>query len=383
MQSVFDYTKAVADQHPLQKELAVMLSQKAIPTRKVERWKYTDLSRIFKGDEGREPLVLTKPEGSLFTSQAQPGLEEIDFSMLSHTKQSDYLAWLKDKTDGAMMAQTALALGSIQLVRITQSLQKPIQWVCEQNAHQVVIFEVEENVQASILQDLVGAALLNQLIFIKLKKDARFQWYQREHAKSGQRYFGHFVVDQAENSVLESYAVQTGRGICRVDWHPFLRSDYAECHLKGIYWLTDKGHVDNQVRVEHLASHTQSTQVYKGLVDDYAQVVFNGKAVVHPHIAAIEAHQQNKNLLLSKFAEVDTKPDLEIYSDDVKCSHGATVGQLDANAIFYLRSRGLEAMTAQAILQYAFIEELLEQFGEGSLRKWYQAVLPCQLSDLL
>jgi len=133
--------------------------------------------------------------------------------------------------------------------------------------------------------------------------------------------------------------------------------------------------------VDHLAPHTLSREVYRCILDEKSRGVFNGKVVVHKDAQKIEAHQASNNLLLSEHAEIDTKPELEIYADDVKCSHGATVGQLDRNAMFYLLSRGIDRETARGLLVFAFADEVVAKVAESGIRRAMEKRIVGRLPD--
>jgi Fe-S cluster assembly protein SufD len=154
-----------------------------------------------------------------------------------------------------------------------------------------------------------------------------------------------------------------------------LDGEGSECNLNGLYLLDGKQHVDNHTEIEHCRPHTRSHELYKGILSGSARGVFNGKIFVHKDAQKTDARQTNKNLLLSENAVVNTKPQLEIYADDVKCSHGSTVGQLDRDALFYLRSRGIGMRDAQSLLSYAFASEVVGRINIAPLR--------AQLNDYL
>ena len=140
-------------------------------------------------------------------------------------------------------------------------------------------------------------------------------------------------------------------------------------------------HMDHHTCIDHAKPRGVSREFYKGVLNGAARAVFNGKVIVHPDAQKTDAHQANRNLLLSEDAEVDTKPQLEIYADDVKCSHGATVGQLDENQIFYLRSRGVDEPAARSLLTYAFAEEIINRAGVAPLRARLTELLINRLPD--
>jgi Fe-S cluster assembly protein SufD len=142
----------------------------------------------------------------------------------------------------------------------------------------------------------------------------------------------------------------------------------ATCALNGLYSVSGRQHVDNHTVIEHAAPRSTSRELYKGVLDGRARAVFNGRVLVHPDAQQTDAQQTNNNLLLSDDAEVDTKPELEIYADDVKCAHGATVGQLDPNQLYYLRTRAVDDATARDLLTFAFANDVLRRFKLAPLR---------------
>ncbi len=165
-----------------------------------------------------------------------------------------------------------------------------------------------------------------------------------------------------------SHAVTLAGALVRNDVHVALDGEGSECVLNGIYLLDGDQHVDNHTEIEHRRPRATSFELYKGILSGNSHGVFNGKIVVHKDAQKTDARQTNKNLLLSEHAAVNTKPQLEIYADDVKCSHGSTIGQLDPDALFYLRSRGLDAHEAQSLLSYAFASDVVGRIRVPSLR---------------
>ena len=166
-----------------------------------------------------------------------------------------------------------------------------------------------------------------------------------------------------------SHNLSLGARMVRNDLHSRLAGKGAGIDMFGLFLAGDRQHVDNHTQVEHIATHTRSTQDYKCVLHGRGRAVFNGKAHIHQGAQGSEATQVNDNLLLSERAEIDTKPELEIYNDDVKCSHGATVGQLDKQALFYLRSRGIDEETARVLLTFAFAEAVLQRVGPNPVRE--------------
>ncbi len=171
------------------------------------------------------------------------------------------------------------------------------------------------------------------------------------------------------DAVLESFTLHRGARLARQDTVACLEGEGAQCRLNGAYLLRGEQHCDNTTRIEHRVPHTACSEVFKGVVDDRARGVFQGTIVVHRDAQGTDGHQSSRALLLSDQATVDTKPELEIYADDVKCSHGATIGELDSEAMFYLRSRGLDEASARRLLIGAFIEDALAEISDEAVRQ--------------
>ena len=174
--------------------------------------------------------------------------------------------------------------------------------------------------------------------------------------------------------------LDTGAELVRNELNVQLTHPGAATDVRGIYLTDHTRHVDNHTHIDHAARDTASREDYRGILRGRSRAVFNGKVMVRPGADGTDAAQSNANLLLSDHAEVDTKPELEIYADDVKCSHGATVGQFDADALFYLRARGIDAATATQLLSYAFCRELLDATGP-QLRRLAEARIASQIPD--
>jgi Fe-S cluster assembly protein SufD len=171
-----------------------------------------------------------------------------------------------------------------------------------------------------------------------------------------------------------------GASLARNEVRSHLGAPGADVTLNGLYLASGKQHLDNHTVIEHAVSNCTSRELYKGILDDRARGVFSGRVWVHPDAQRTDASQSNKNLLLSDDAVVDTQPQLAIYADDVKCSHGATVGQLDEDAVFYLCSRGIDRTTARGLLTYAFASEMVSLLQPPSLRETVRRVLAQRLS---
>lgn len=190
---------------------------------------------------------------------------------------------------------------------------------------------------------------------------------QREGASAF--HMGTLAAHLSRASHLTANTVTLSGALVRNDVRVLLDGEGAECVLNGLYIGADREHIDNFTEIEHVRPRATSSELYKGILDGAAHGVFNGKIVVHKDAQKSDARQTNRNLLLSADAVVNTKPQLEIYADDVKCSHGSTIGQLDADALFYMRSRGLDPGEARSLLSFAFASDVVGRLKIGALRE--------------
>ncbi len=174
---------------------------------------------------------------------------------------------------------------------------------------------------------------------------------------------------QDRDSNFSSHSLSWGGGIVRNDVNALLDGEGCEATLNGLYMVEGSQVVDNHMRVEHAKPHCDSHELYKGILEGRSRAVFSGRIYVHPGAQKTDAKQTNRNLLLSKEALCNSNPQLEIFADDVKCTHGSTVGQLDDNAVFYLRSRGIGEEAARSLLTYAFAADIVERVKVGPVRR--------------
>ena len=175
-------------------------------------------------------------------------------------------------------------------------------------------------------------------------------------------------VQQGRDSIYRQHQISLASKLKRNDLTVSLQGEHASTDVRGSFYGRHKQNIDNHTCMEHIAAHCSSNEVFRGLVDNEANAVFNGRIHIHPDAQKTLAELSNKNLLLSDLATINTKPELEIYADDVRCSHGATVGQIDSEALFYLQSRGISRVEAKRLLSMAFIAEIVNQLTESSVR---------------
>ena len=215
----------------------------------------------------------------------------------------------------------------------------------------------------------------NQVLEVIVEKDAMVSYYkiQNDAAHSSHVCTTHFR--QTGKSYIHAVTISLTGGIVRNNLSIALEAEHAEAHLYGLYFLTGDTHVDNHTVVDHVKPNCMSNELYKGIIGDNATAVFNGKIFVQPQAQKTNAYQSNKNILLSEGANVNTKPQLEIFADDVKCSHGCTVGRLDEEGMFYLRSRGITEDTARSLLVHAFAIDILEHIKPVALRNYVDKLI--------
>ncbi len=204
--------------------------------------------------------------------------------------------------------------------------------------------------------------------------------YQKIQAETGSGiHVGNTHIAQDRQSQVACTTVSCHGAMIRNNLNIAVNGEHCETHMYGLYMLNGKTHVDNHTTVDHRVANCYSNELYKGIIDDKATGVFNGKIYVRQDAQKTNAFQSNKNLLLSDDASMNTKPQLEIWADDVKCSHGATTGQLDEEQMFYLRARGLDPAHARGLLLYAFAHETLEHVSSSALRSYLEEVIANRL----
>lgn len=220
-----------------------------------------------------------------------------------------------------------------------------------------------------------GAFWRNAVTEIVAEPNARVDHFRAQLDSLDAYHTGVVQASQERDSYVSSFSLSFGAALARNDIGTRLVGSGCECSLDGLFAVRGSQHVDHHTAIDHAMPHCNSHQLYKGVLDDRARGVFNGKIFVRRDAQKTDAVQSNKNLLLSDEAEVNTKPQLEIDANDVRCTHGATIGQLDATAAFYLRSRGISAAHARNILTYAFAADALERIRVASLKEHFESLL--------
>jgi Fe-S cluster assembly protein SufD len=219
----------------------------------------------------------------------------------------------------------------------------------------------------------------NAISELVIAENATIEHYKLVQESAKAYHVGGIHVRQHANSRFISHNITVDGALVRNDIDVLFEAEGGECVLNGLYLASNRQHIDNHTRLDHAQPNCNSREFYKGVLDGRARAVFNGRIIVRQDAQHTDAQQENKNLLLSRDAEVDTKPQLEIYADDVKCAHGATVGQLDDDALYYLRSRGIDVATARHLLTYAFAKDVLNRIALEAIRGYVEKMLSARL----
>ncbi len=278
--------------------------------------------------------------------------------------------------DGAYVhvAKGAAVEQPIHLLFISTSGESPAM------THPRNLVVVEDEGQATIIEDYVSwgdenPAFSNAVTEVIAGGNANVQhiMLEREHLKSYN--FSTLRIEQARSANVASHSLLLGGALVRNNVHPVLHGEGGECLINGLFIGSGRQHLDNYMLVEHASPHCASRQFYNGILDEHAHGVFHGRIIVHKDAQKTDAKQTNRNLLLADDAQIDTKPQLEIYADDVKCTHGATIGQIEETALFYLRSRGIDEREARRLLLEAFAGECIERMKPGAARDYTESIV--------
>ena len=247
----------------------------------------------------------------------------------------------------------------------------------------------EEGSQAAVIEDYVsfgagdnGEALSNTATELVAHDNAIVSHYLIEREDTRAFNVSTLRIQQGRNANVASHSLLLGGAIVRNNVHPVLAGEGGECLINGLFIGSGRQHLDNYMYVEHAKPHCSSRQFYNGILDGHAHGVFHGRIIVHKDAQKTDAKQTNRNLLLSDDAQIDTKPQLEIYADDVKCTHGATIGQIEEDALFYLRSRGIDEGSARKLLLLAFAGECLGRMKEEGPRAFAENLISDSLAEL-
>ncbi|HSE62815.1 MAG TPA: Fe-S cluster assembly protein SufD [Thermoanaerobaculia bacterium] len=375
------------------------LTEIGFPTMRQEEWKYTNVAPILKTafvsapepgprrvEEPREGTQLVFVNGRHapdLSSTPRDGVQVGSLRQLLATEPElarPHLA--KIARDGnAFAAANAAFLEDGAFVRIPKgaAVPEPIHLVFLSEpvfgptmSHIRNLIVSEPGSQASVVETYIGTAgelyFTNAVTEVALGDGAILDHYKLERESTSAYHVATMEVLQDRDSRLTSHSMTFGGALVRNDLNVRLAAEGADCTLNGLFVGSGNQHLDNHTLIDHAKPHGTSRELYKGIMDGKSRGVFHGKIIVRPDAQKTDAMQTNKNLLLSKEALVNSTPALEIFADDVKCRHGSTIGQLDAGALFYLRSRGIGEREARDLLVYAFASDVSSRIRIAPLR---------------
>ena len=317
---------------------------------------------------------LTRYENGVVAGSLKAAIQECPELVDAHLNQ---LA-AEDKDDLTASNETQYTDGIFIYVPDNVKVPQPFQIVSLVNSREDLlvqtrnIIHVGRNAELSLIQcddsSKYGKTFLNIFTGIFLEENARLHYYKTENKEAESLLFHHINVYQKSYSFFLSNAITFNAGYVCNNIRVNLNEPFAEAQLYGLYLVDKTQNCDNRIKVLHNCPDCKSFQLYKGIMDDDAEASFHGHVVVQPDAQRTNAFQTNRNILLTDKAKINTQPFLEIYADDVQCSHGATVGQLDDEALYYLRTRGIGERSARKLLMFAFANEICQHVDIQALK---------------
>jgi Fe-S cluster assembly protein SufD len=392
----------------LRKERASALVDMPLPTRKTENWKYSskylklaDDMAISLPAEGKTGNSLAVPgykvvfiNGVMIPEASEypdlDGIEILSFNDLANDEAEALSAKLgstlnHDQAQFARLNGARFEDGLFIRLKPGAVLDQPLFIIHETSAdasgsaYPRIYVEAGANSQLTLVEEYTSSgeasALVSTVTEFSLADGANVTSIRLNMEGENVQHIGATGVLQQRSSRFESHCVGFGGPLRRHDLQVRLEGEGAETKLNGVVVTQGKQHYDNHTSIDHVAAHCNSEETYRNIAADQSHAVFNGRIHIHQDAQKSNADMNNKNLLLSNGAEIDTKPELEIYADDVKCAHGATIGQLDETSVFYLVSRGIGRRQANVLLTMAFINELVQQIPVEAVRETAQARL--------
>ena len=387
------------------------------PTPRDEHWKYTNLRRLesrqFAMGSQNAPLTSSpKTPSNAYQAVFVDGFFRSELSTLPNTKELRVIsiAALQDSAPEQFTEALSIGLnnsGSMQHLNtaLTQDgivievaantvVKNPLflnfMWSKSSNnlmAHPRISIKAGSHSNLTVIQQYIGTGahpnFNNSVTTIQLAEAAHLE-HGLIQSENNQSFNLHLIqAELSAQATFKNHHFNFGGSLARTDINVLLKGTDTNVVLNGLQFASGNQHHDTHLRIDHCVPHTSSHQDYRGIADQRGRIVFNGKVKVHEQAAKTDAQQSSRNLLLSSTAEIDTKPELEIYNDDVKCAHGATVGQLDATALFYLRSRGLDEPQARALLTHAFANHIIRQVAIPELQQQLTDLCNARFSDQL
>ncbi len=384
----------------LRKKSFEILNETAFPTTKTEAWKYTRTTRISNGT-----FQLVKPEINSVSDYLIEGLQgnvlvfvngfyQAELSIIKDTKgllvspltettqewinaHSNQQVQLEGEVFNALNTAFTTDGVSIEIAK-NAIIKEPIQLIYVTTGTAVLssvrnIIVANENSDATIVMGYYGeradSNFTNVVTEIKVKQNASLSIHKIQHENNTNFHINTETVSQDRDSRFSLSTSTFSGAIVRNNVYVHVDGENAETNLYGLYLTDEKQLVDNHTVIDHKVPNCNSNELYKGVLDGQSTGVFNGKVFVREQAQKINAFQSNGNVLLSDNASMNSKPELEIYADDVKCSHGSTTGQIDEEAIFYLRARGISEKSAKSLMINGFVGEVVEQISNEIIRE--------------
>lgn len=358
-----------APERAAREELLAKFLAKGFPHKKVEDWRYTDVTAL-----ADKAYALPASVSRDLSAETLPG-SALHAFINGHGAAASPR---EPKAGGVTELNAAFARSGYTLElaagKLLEQPQQVLTW-CEGAGpamahlrHRIVL---GANAQATVIMQHGGQDeyLTTQMTDIELGAGAKLTLYRVQDEAVNSHHLAQTDARLARDARLEVVTVDLGAGLARHDLNVVLAEPGASVEMHGLFAPAHGAHVDNHLRTEHRAPHCMSRQFFRGVVNEQTKAVFNGKVYVAEGASKTDSEQRIANLLLSPKAEVNAKPELEIYNDDVKCAHGATFGQLDEDAIYYLRARGVGKDAARALLTYSFAREVLDHITHEDLRR--------------
>lgn len=398
------------DIHELRTRSLKEFEELGFPSKKEEAWKYTSLNSVLKPDYSVFPkkedaieyrdikkyLIhdidtynLIFIDGIYSSHLSQTTHDKIDVCLMSSALNKskykpvidNYFNTIVSKENGFTPLNTAFSKeGAFIHIHKNQLVDKPIQIVNFATGNEAALMiqprnliVVDENAHVQIIerhQSLTdNPVLTNSVTEVFVAKRAIVDYYKIQNDRDSASLIDNTFVEQKDQSNCSLHTFSFGGKLTRNNLNFYQRGEHSDSTLKGITIIEDKQHVDHNTLVHHISPNCESHQDYKGIFAGNSTGVFNGKVLVNREAQKINAFQSNNNILLDDKATINAKPQLEIFADDVKCSHGCTIGQLDQDSLFYLRSRGIPLKEAKALLMYAFANNVLESVKIPEIKK--------------
>ena len=390
------------------------------PTPKNEEWKYSNVRNLTNQDfdfGGEHAVTATEIDdlkipnltgnvlyfingkyetelSSIVSPASQVFIQPLREALTTQPELIDtYFGMLTDTQDEAFTALNTAFAGDGVFIHVPKGkvVEEPIVLYFINDARSANVgaqprnlFVIEQNAQVQLTETFLtlgeSSAFTNTVTEIHVAQDAQVQYYKVQNDSDAAYHVGTTQVRMADKSHFYAATVSLNGGFTRNNLHIALDGEHCDAHMYGLYFPDGRQHIDNHTVADHRRPNSESNELYKGVLRGQSTGVFNGKIFVREDAQKTNAFQSCKNVVLSPQATMNTKPQLEIWADDVKCSHGTTTGQLDDEALFYLRSRGISKAEAMSLLMFAFCEDVITQIKIEPIRVYLEDIIAKKLA---